>query len=68
MQVKKKNLDVFLKKMSIFSYKNFFGEFFFRKKCAGARAGAKAGVRVRALHTIKMCELCMRVLSKIHAH
>ena len=43
--------------MSIFSYKKFFGDFFFRKKCAGARAGAKAGVRVCALHTCVRCTL-----------
>ena len=40
------------------------------KKCegAGARAGTKTGVRVRAPHIIKMCSMCVRVRPKIRAH
>ena len=48
-----------------FSKKKYFFE-----KCAGAgaRAGAKNGVRVRAPHSIKMCAMCVRVQLKIRAH
>ena len=38
------------------------------KKCAGARAAAKTGVRARASHTIKMCAMCVQVRPKNRAH
>ena len=46
---------------------------FRKKKCkkyviAGARAVAKTGVRVRELHTIKMCLMCVLVQPKIRSH
>ena len=46
---------------------SFFRKFFF-EKCAGTGARAKAGVRVRAPHTIKMCAMCVRVRPKNRAH
>ena len=33
-----------------------------------ARAGAKNGVRMRALHIKKMCAMCVRVRTKIRSH
>ena len=57
--------------------KRFFLDFL-KKMCACAsacargyarvHAGAKTGVRVRALQTTKMCAMCVRVCTKIRAH
>ena len=50
-------------------FKTKFFNFLFEKcAVAGARAGAKTGVRVRAPHIIKMCAMCVRVRPKIRAH